>query len=77
MNANSIFAPDLRLALAHARLYEQLAKTAVEKQRPHAASGRRPSRIASAVRTVWQAITTTADGSTSGLPRLDGYPYRS
>jgi hypothetical protein len=77
MNANSIFAPDLRLVLAHTRIYEQLAETAVEKQRSHAASARRPSRIAAALRTLRQAVTTAADSTTSSLPRLDGYPYRS
>lgn len=77
MDANTIFAPDLRLVLAHARVYEQLAETAIEKQRANATRERRPNRIAAAVRTMWQAITTAADSTTTTLPRLDGYPYRS
>jgi len=77
MNANTLFAPDLRLVLAHARVYEQLADSAIERHRANAGSERRPNRVAAAVRSVWKAITTVADSRTTTLPRLDGYPYRS
>lgn len=77
MNANSNFAPDLRLVLAHARIYEQLAETAIEKQRSRSSSARRPSRIAAAFRALRQAVTTVADSTSSTVPALHGYPYRS
>lgn len=77
MNANTLFAPDLRLVLAHARVYEQLAEIAIGRHRANVASERRPNRVAAAVRSVWKAFTTAADSTTTALPRLDGYPYRS
>jgi len=77
MNANSIFAPDPRLVLARNRTYELLAEAAAERYRAQAVSNRGPGRLAAAARALRQAISTTADSSTSILPRLEGYPYRS
>jgi hypothetical protein len=73
MNAQAL-QPDLGLVLAHARLYERLAESAIERRRSTPRSSLRTSigRVATRIRL---AFTQPAEATTT-VPPLAGYPYQ-
>lgn len=68
------FPLDLGLVLAHARLYERLAESAVERRRASAGPGI-ADRVARVIVRVRRAMTQPATTANDTLPTLIDYPY--
>jgi len=73
MNAHAL-QPDLGLVLAHARLYERLAESAMDRRRANDGPGL-GDRLAQVIGRVRRAITQPASTANDSLPALTGYPY--
>ncbi|HEU0237536.1 MAG TPA: hypothetical protein VFR14_13945 [Candidatus Limnocylindrales bacterium] len=73
MNAHAL-QPDLGLVLAHARLYERLAESALDRRRANDRPGF-GDRAIQLIARLRSAITQPAPTATGTLPTLTDYPY--
>jgi hypothetical protein len=73
MNAPAL-QPDLGLVLAHARLYERLAQTAMDRRRTNDGPGL-GDRLAQVIARMRRAMTQPAATANDILPALTDYPY--
>jgi hypothetical protein len=73
MNAHAL-QPDLGLVLAHARLYERLAESAMDRRRANDDPGL-GDRLAQVIDRVRRAMTQRVTTANDALPTLTDYPY--